>query len=179
MIYVILADGFEDIEALEPVDIMRRAGLAVKTAALNGKCACSAHGVTVNADITIDEVDKKDMEMLVLPGGAGHVLLDESEKADSLIRYASDNGIYIAAICASPSLLGKRGLLNGKKYTCFPGFEKFCTGGEYTGMQAVRDGKIITGKGAGAAADFGFESVKIFCGEKAAADLKKQMQYAD
>lgn len=177
MIYVILADGFEDIEALEPVDIMRRAGLNVKTVALSGNSAVSAHDVKVCADIGIDEIDFDDMEMLILPGGGGHVLLDNSEKVDKLISHAVKNDIYIAAICASPSILGKRGLLRGRQYTCFPGFECYCTGGEFTGEQAVRDGKIITGKGAGAAADFGFEIVKILCGEEKASQLKAQMQY--
>ena len=172
-----MADGFEDIEALEPIDIIRRAGLDVKTAALSGCGAISAHDVKICTDIGIDDVKYDDMEMLILPGGAGHVLLDNSEKVDELIAYAAENNIYIAAICASPSVLGKRGLLQGKKYTCFPGFEQYCTGGEFTNAQVVRDGKIITGKGAGAAADFGFEIVKILCGDKIASELKTQMQY--
>lgn len=177
MIYVILADGFEDIEALEPVDIMRRAELDVKTVALNGTTACSAHGVTVHADINIDEIDKNNMQMLLLPGGAGHVLLDESKKVDALISYAYENDVYISAICASPSLLGKRGLLKDKNYTCFPGFEQYCSDGILSDKKAVLDGKILTARGAGAAADFGFEIVKLFCGEKIAKDLKLEMQY--
>lgn len=177
MIYVMLADGFEDIEALEPVDILRRAELDVKTVGVCGKRVTSAHGVTVEADILIDEVRTEDMDMLVLPGGAGHTVLDESGEVNSLIAYAAENGIYIAAICASPSLLGKRGLLCGKKYTCFPGFEKFCGGGIFSEEKTVLDGKILTGKGAGAAAEFGFGIAEIFRDKKTADEIRRTMQY--
>ncbi len=177
MIYIILTDGFEDIEALEPLDILRRAEIPVKTVALSGHSAASSHGVTVMADITIDQLNKEDMTMLVLPGGPGHVALYRSEEVHALIDYALENDIYIAAICASPSILGKKGILHGKKYTCFPGFEEMCTGGINTGAQAVLDGIILTGKGAGAASDFGFKMVEIFKSKEAADTLKEQMQY--
>ena len=177
MIYVLLVDGFEDIEALEPVDILRRAEIDVKTVGVYSGTVASSHGVRVHTDITIDEVNKSDMTMLVLPGGPGHGLLDESEKVHSLISYAEENNLYIAAICASPSIIGKLGLLNGRQYTCFPGFEKFCTGGIYSSEKAVLDGKILTGKGAGAASDFGFKIVDIFKGKALSDTLKKSMQY--
>ncbi len=177
MVYVTLANGFEDIEALEPVDIMRRAGIEVKTVGISGKSATSSHNVTIEADILIDDVNVADMEMLVLPGGPGHTNLDESEKVQALISYALENDIYIAAICASPSILGKRGILDGKSYTCFPGFEKFAPMGIFTGEKATLDGKILTGKGAGAAADFGFKMVEILKCEDIADNLRKEMQY--
>ncbi len=177
MIYLLLADGFEDIEALAPTDILRRAEIDVKTVGIENKTVTSAHGVTVLTDILIDEVSKEDMTMLVLPGGAGHTNLDSSDKVHNLIDYAANNEIYIAAICASPSIIGKRGLLAGKKYTCFPGFEKFVTDGIFTGEKAVWDGKFLTAKGAGAASDFGFKMVEIFKGLKTAQQLKEQMQY--
>lgn len=177
MIYVLLVDGFEDIEALEPVDILRRAEIDVKTVGVNSKTVTSSHAVTVSADIMIDDVNTSDMDMLVLPGGPGYPNLDGSHAAHALISYAAENDIYIAAICASPSIIGKRGLLNGKNYTCFPGFEKFCEGGNYKSEKAVLDGKILTGKGAGAAADFGFKIVEIFKGKDLADSLKKSMQY--
>ena len=125
MIYVLLAEGFEDIEALEPVDILRRAEIDVKTVGVMGKTATSSHKVTVFADIEIDEVDTSKMDMLVLPGGPGYPNLENSEKVQKLIKFAAENDIYIAAICASPSIIGKLGLLSDKKYTCFPGFEEF------------------------------------------------------
>lgn len=177
MIYVLLADGFEDIEALAPVDILRRAEIEVKTAGIAAKSVTSAHGITVTADILIDDAKKEDMTMLVLPGGAGHVNLDASEKVHALIRYAAENQIYIAAICASPSIIGRLGLLEGKSYTCFPGFEDAVKGGIYSAEKAVLDGKFLTGKGAGAASDFGFKMVEIFKGKELADALKEQMQF--
>lgn len=177
MIYVLLADGFEEIEAIEPIDIMRRAGLTVMTAGIQSKNVCSAHDIKVEADITVEDINPADMEMLILPGGAGHVLLDESVEVHKLIDYAVENNIYIAAICASPSILGKKGLLNGKKATCFPGFEQYLSGAKVVGDKAVVDGNIITAKGAGAASDFGFLIVKTLKGSKTASELKGVMQY--
>ncbi len=177
MVYMLMVDGFEDIEALEPLDIMRRAGISVKTVGVYEKKVTSSHDVTVEADILIDEVKKEDMEMLVLPGGPGHTSLDSSDKAQELISYAYKNGIYLAAICASPSILGKLGILDGKNYTCFPGFEQFCKKGIFSGDKVVLDGKILTARGAGAAADFGFKMVDILKGEKTSNRLKKDMQY--
>lgn len=177
MVYVALVNGFEDVEAIEPIDIMRRAGITVKTVGVMGKNATSSHDITVEADILIDDVNKDDMEMLVLPGGPGHTNLDGSKKVQDLITYALEKDIYIAAICASPSILGKRGILDGKNYTCFPGFEKYCVKGSFTGEKATLDGKILTAKGAGAAADFGFKMVEILKGKDIADNLKKEMQY--
>lgn len=177
MIYVLLAEGFEDIEALGPIDILRRAEIEVKTVGVAGKTVTSSHGITVIADIEIGEVDASSMNMLVLPGGPGHTNLESSQDAQALITYAAENDIYIAAICASPSIIGKRGLLSGKKYTCFPGFEKYVSGGIYSAEKAVLDGKFLTGKGAGAASDFGFKMVEIFKGKELAEKLKNQMQY--
>lgn len=177
MIYVLLTDGFEDIEAIAPIDIMRRAELEVKTVGVSGKNAVSAHSVTVVCDELIDEINPENMTMLVLPGGPGHAELEASEKVHALIRYAQEHDIYIAAICASPSIIGKMGLLKGKRYTCYPGFEESCIDGIYDGGQTVSDGKIITGKGPGAASEFGFKIVEIFRGAIIAEELKKQMQY--
>lgn len=177
MVYVLMVDGFEDIEALEPVDIMRRAGIPVKTVGVFQKKVISSHDVTIETDIMIDEVIQNDMAMLVLPGGPGHTNLDSDERVHSLISYALENDIYIGAICASPSILGKRGILDGKNYTCFPGFEKFAPKGLLSQEKAVLDGKILTAKGAGAAADFGFMMVEIFKDPNTAEKLKKDMQY--
>ncbi len=177
MIYMLMADGFEDIEALEPLDILRRCDLEIKTAGIDKSEAISSHGVKVETDILIDDVKKEDMELLFLPGGPGHTNLDESEKVQELIDYAAANGIYIASICAAPSIIGKKGLLNGKKYTCFPGFEKYIQGGKKKGAKVVCDGKFITARGAGAAGDLGFCIAEIFVGKKSAKLLRKTMQY--
>lgn len=177
MVYVLMVDGFEDIEAIEPIDIMRRAGISVKTAGVSSNKVTSSHNITIETDILIDEVSLSDMEMLVLPGGPGHTNLDESEKVHNLISYAMENNIFVGAICASPSILGKRGLLDDKNYTCFPGFEKFAAKGILSGEKSVLDGKILTARGAGAAAEFGFMMVELLKDKNTAEKLKKEMQY--
>lgn len=177
MIYVILADGFEEVEAIEPIDIMRRAGLEVTTASLKDRTVTGAHGIPVTADITIDEVNPEKMDLLMLPGGAGHELLDASNEVHGLLNYAFANGKYIAAICAAPSILGKKMMLEGKKATCFPGFEKYLYGAEIVSDKAVADGKIITARGAGAASDFGFVMVELLTDKETADSLRKTMQY--
>lgn len=177
MIYMLLTNGFEDIEALETLDILRRAGLDTKTVGITSDKVTSSHSVTVLCDLTFENADFSDMTMLILPGGPGHTAFLESEKVLDLIRSAYEKGIYIAAICASPSVIGKMGLLKGKRFTCFPGFEDTAKGGIYSPEKVVSDGLFITARGAGAASDFGFEIVKLFKGALIASELKKQMQY--
>lgn len=178
MVYVILADGFEEVEAIEPIDIMRRAGIEVKTVALGDAPVTGSHGIPIIADIVIDEADPTKMEAIVLPGGGlGHKNLDMSNSVHSLINYAAAHRCYICAICASPSILGRKQLLNGKKATCYPGFEKYLYGAEYVTDKAVKDGSIITARGAGAAAEFGFEITAALRGREAAQAVKDEMQY--
>ena len=177
MIYVVLADGFEEIEALEPVDIMRRAGLMVATVGIAGKTVRGSHGIEVNADLDMSGVEPEKMDVLVLPGGPGHELLDASNETHYLINTAHARGAYIAAICAAPSVIGKKGLLREKKATCFPGYEDYLYGAELSDEKAVVDGKFITARGAGAAAEFGFAIVRELCGNKTADDLRAAMQY--
>lgn len=177
MVYVLLADGFEEVEAIEPIDILTRGGVEVTTVGVTGKVVTGAHGIPVTADIEINEVTPDDMELLMLPGGAGHELLDASNEVHGLINYAVSNGLYISAICAAPSILGKKQLLDGKKATCFPGYEKYLYGADVTAEKAVVDGKIITGKGAGAAAEFGFTMLKILKDAETAKRIKEIMQY--
>lgn len=180
MVYVLLADEFEEIEALEPIDIMRRADIDVKTVSITeNKIVTGAHGIPVTADITISEVEPSDIELLMLPGGAGHQLLDASNAVHNLINETLVRSSYIAAICASPSILGKKQLLFGKKATCFPGYEKYCYGADIVRDKAVIDGTVITGRGAGAAADFGFLIVSVLKDEETAEALKETMQYND
>lgn len=177
MIYMLLTDGFEDIEALETLDILRRAGIDTKTVGISASSVKSSHNVTVIADLTFSETDFSDMTMLILPGGPGHTAFSESENVLNLINLAFGKGIPIAAICASPSVIGKMGLLKGKRFTCFPGFENMVKGGIYSPEKVVCDGQFITARGAGAASDFGFEIVKFFKGEFFKDELKRQMQY--
>jgi len=177
MVYIMLVDGFEDIEALEVLDILRRCGVSAKTVGVFSKEVTSSHNVTVMADIVMEDVDKTAMEMLILPGGPGHSLYEKSAELIDLINYAENAGIYISAICAAPSVIGKMGLLKGKKFTCYPGFEEFCVDGIFTDEKAVQDGMIITGKGPGAAADFGFMLAEILKGKTMATAVKNEMQY--
>lgn len=177
MVYILLVDGFEEIEALEPLDIMRRAEIPVKTVAVCGKKATGSHGITVETDLTINEVNPADMELLMLPGGPGHEKLDASNAVHGLLNDAYARGIYIASICAAPSIPGKKGFLDGKKATCFPGYEKYLTGAEITGEKVVLDGKMLTGKGAGAAAEFGFKIVEILKNKETADTIRGMMQY--
>lgn len=179
MIYVFLANGFEECEALAPVDILRRGGLDVKTVGVGGKTVSGSHGIPVVCDITEDEAVTDGLEAIVLPGGMpGTLNLEKSNSVQRFIDFAVQNGLIIGAICAAPSILGHKGLLRGKKATCFPGFEKDLIGAEFSDVSTVRDGNIITAFGAGAAFDFGFELLAAITGDKASADrLSKAMKY--
>lgn len=178
MIYVMLADGFEEIETVTPIDILRRAKIDVTTVSITeNKVVTGAHSIPFTADKTISQINPHDMELLLLPGGAGHELLDASNEVHALINLALEKNLYIAAICAAPSILGKKMILQGKKATCFPGFEKYLFGAQILPDKVVTDGKIITAKGAGAAADFAFEIVTLLKGDKEAKELSKTMQY--
>ena len=177
MVYVLLADGFEEVEAIEPIDILKRGGVEVKTVGVTGRAVTGAHGICVIPDIEIKDTDVENMELLMLPGGGGHELLDASNAVHALISYAVVNGIYVSAICAAPSILGKKMLLQGKKATCFPGYEKFLYGAEVVPDKAVIDGKFITGKGAGAASEFGFAMLSVLKDKATADKVKEIMQY--
>jgi len=176
-VYVFLADGFEEVEALTPVDVLRRAGMKVKTVSVNKtRLVTGAHGVPVTADILFDEVREEDVEMIVLPGGMpGAANLDAHEGLSRLILSSAESGKPLAAICAAPLVYGKRGLLKGKKATCYPGFEKYLEGADYTAALVEQDGNFITGKGPGAAMAFAFAIVEKFCGAEKVKELKQGM----
>lgn len=177
MVYVMFADGFEETEAIEPIDILKRGGVDVVTVGVKEKTVTGAHGITIITDIGIEEIDPEKMELLMLPGGMGHEILDASNEVHGLINYAVANGLYIAAICAAPSILGKKMFLEGKKATCFPGYEKYLYGADVISDKAVVDGKFITAKGAGAASDFGFEMLTVLKNRETAEKVKEIMQY--
>ena len=173
MIDIFLAEGFEEIEALCPLDLMRRAGLEVRTIGVDSKAVTGAHGIPVVADMTTDEYTVGNTEMVFLPGGMpGTLNLAANETVISAIKNAHERGKYIAAICAAPSILGDMGLLVGKEAICYPGFEDRLTGAKISDMRVVRDGKIITAAGMGVALDFGLEIIKIFRGEETAEKLR-------
>ena len=157
MVYVFLADGFEEIEALAPVDFLRRAGIKVETASLKGKTAIGAHNIEVTTDINIDDVLlNKDVEAVILPGGMpGSENLFQDERVHKAIDFAIDNNKLVCAICAAPFILGRKGLLKGKDATCFPGFENELLEANVKNQGVVKDGNIITAQGAGVAWEFG------------------------
>ena len=176
-IFVFLADGFEEIEALTPVDILRRAGLSVKTVSVMGEqVVAGAHGVPVLADVMFDEVNAEDAEMILLPGGLpGATNLDAHQGLSQMILDFAKEEKPLAAICAAPLVFGNRGLLEGKKATCYPGFETYLKGAQYTAALVEKDGNFITGKGPGAAMEFAFAIVEKYCGMDKVNELKQGM----
>ena len=176
-IFVFLADGFEEIEALTPVDILRRAGLSVKTVSVMGEqVVAGAHGVPVMADVMFDEVNAEDAEMILLPGGLpGATNLDAHQGLSQMILDFAKEEKPLAAICAAPLVFGNRGLLEGKKATCYPGFETYLKGAQYTAALVEKDGNFITGKGPGAAMEFAFAIVEKYCGMDKVNELKQGM----
>lgn len=177
MVYLFLANGFETIEALAVVDMLRRAKIDVKTVGVTGKIVISSHNIDVTADIEIDEFDVKDADAVVLPGGMpGTLNLEADKTVQGAIDYCVENKKYICAICAAPSILGHKGLLKGKEAICFPGFENDLTGAILSDKYVVTDGLIITARGAGVAVDFGLEIVKALKGEETAENVRKTIQ---
>ena len=167
MIAVLLADGFEEIEALTPVDMLRRAGLEVKTVGLNGKIAAGSHKIPVICDALPEEIDLNKVSTVIFPGGMpGALNLDASPFTDKIIDAVLKNGGRLAAICAAPLVLGRRGLLKGKRATCYPGFEEELKGATATGESVVTDGNITTARGMGVALDFADELVALIAGEE-------------
>lgn len=180
MVYLFLADGFEEVEALCPLDLLRRAGAEVKTVGVTGKTVTGAHGITVQADLTADEVVlDRTLEMIILPGGMpGTTNLDNSGTVHEAIRFAAERGITIGAICAAPMILGKLGYLSGRSAICFPGFEKYLIGANISAKSVVTDENFITAKGMGVAPQFGLTLVSALFGEEAAEELKKATMMA-
>lgn len=174
MIYMFLANGFEEIEALCPLDLLRRAGLQVTTVGIGGDMLCGAHGITVAADIPEGLYKDAAPDMLILPGGMpGAKNLDESRVVDTALKAAARNGSYLAAICAAPMVLGHRGLLKGKEAISFPGFEGHLEGATISQKRVVRDGNVITAAGMGVALEFGLELVAALKGREAAEALRR------
>lgn len=179
-VYLFLADGFETVEALASVDIMRRAGIQVVTVSVMGrKEVLSAHDIVVLADALLANCDFSDADALILPGGGqGTENLSSCEPLRASIALAHDKGCLIAAICAAPMVLGRMGLLHGRKATCYPGCEAELTGADYTASNVEKDRNIITACGPAASFDFAFAIVEYLCGKETAAALRAQMQFA-
>ena len=177
MVYVLLGTGFEEVEAIAPIDLMRRAGIEVLTVGVTGKTVYGGHGIGVEADITIGEMDLTNMDMIVLPGGLGGVAAARaSEEAMNALDFAWKNGKFVAAICAGPTVLADLGITDSKNATCYPGCEDGMGNAKMVQNAAVvRDGMLITGTSAGCAIPFALELIKALKGEEAANNVKDQI----
>lgn len=178
MVYVFLANGFEEVEALAPVDILRRAEVNVKTVGIGSNIIRGAHDIPVITDLDSNEIELDDnIDMIVLPGGMpGTLNLEENKNVQDAIDFCLENDKYISAICAAPSILGHKGILDDKLATCFPGFEKELGKAKYSEDLVVNDGKITTAKGAGAAIKFGLKLVQLLVSKDKAEALEASLQ---
>ena len=173
-IVIPLAPGFEETEAVTVIDILRRAGLDTVTAAVSDNPVKGSHNIKITADIMLNENDK--YEAIVLPGGMpGTTNLKKDKRIISLIRSISANGGITAAICAAPIVLAEAGVLSGKNYTCYPGFENEIKDAFFSTEPVVADGNIITSRGAGTAIPFALKLVEVFAGGKKAQDIKESL----
>ena len=177
MVYMLLGTGFEETEAIAPLDLLRRAGVDVLTVGINGKTVYGGHHIGIEADITLDEVDLTNLEMVILPGGLGGVASTRaSQKALDLLTFAWGNDKFVAAICAGPTVLADLGITSGKNATCYPGCEDGMGDAVMAeNAAAVRDGKLITGTSAGCAVKFGLELIKALKGAAAADAIAQQL----
>ena len=176
MVYVLLGTGFEEVEAITPIDLLRRAGVSVLTVGITGKTVYGGHNIGVEADITIDEMDLTDLEMIVLPGGLGGVASARaSQKALDALRFAWENDKFVAAICAGPTVLADLGITDGKEATCYPGCENGMGNAKITGKNYVQDGKLITGMSAGQAIPFALKLIEALKGNEIANQIASQI----
>lgn len=177
MVYMLLGTGFEETEAVAPLDLLRRAGVSVMTVGVNGKTVYGSHHIGIEADITLEEMDLTDLEMIILPGGLGGVAsVRASAPAMEALRFAWENDKFVAAICAGPTVLADLHIIDGKQATCYPG----CEDGMGSALVAdnaacVRDGKLITGTSAGCAIPFGLALVEALKGQETADQIAKQI----
>lgn len=179
MVCFLLGTGFEEAEALVPVDLLRRADIPVCLAGVDSSVIPGAHGIAVTADCAVSEVNRDELEMVVLPGGLGGVAaIRASEDAMALVRWAHDNGVRLAAICAAPTILSDLGYLDGKKAVCYPSMiDELTTADTTHGQSVVEDGSIITANAAGSAFEFGFQLIEALRGADAANKVSRGIYF--
>ena len=176
MVYMLLGTGFEETEAIAPLDLLRRAGVEIQTVGLNGKVIYGSHGIGVEADIEIGQLDLTALEMIILPGGLGGVAsIRACDAAMKAVRFAWENGKYTAAICAGPTVLADLGIVDGKNATCYPGCEENMGSANMVEAAAVTDGKLITGTSAGCAVPFGLALIAALKGQEESDRIAKQI----
>ena len=177
MVYVMLGTGFEEIEALAPVDLLRRAGVEVLTVGVTGKTVYGSHNIGIEADITLEEMDLTNLEMIVLPGGLGGVASARaSQGVLDALRFAWENDKFVAAICAGPTVLADLGITEDRQATCYPGCEvQMGTAAIISGAPYVRDGKLLTGASAGCAIPFSLALIEALKGADTAKAIAEQI----
>lgn len=177
MVFMLLGTGFEETEAITPLDLLRRAGVNILTVGIDGKVVTGSHKIRVEADITLDEMDLTDMEMMIIPGGMGGVAsLRACPAALEALKFAWENEKYVAAICAGPTVLADLGITDGLKATCYPGQEQNMGSAVVDSSAAfVASGNLITGASAGCAVPFGLALVEALKGRETAEKIKDQI----
>lgn len=176
MVYVLLGTGFEETEAIVPIDLLRRAGIGVITVGLNGQTVCGSHNIPITADITIEQMDLTNLDMIVLPGGLGGVKSIKScPKATDAICFAHANHKFVAAICAAPTILASLHITDSIPAVCYPGCEEEMGSALIQNVPCVRQDNIITGTSAGCAVPFALELIRALKGEQAAQQIKEQI----
>lgn len=177
MVYVLLGTGFEEIEALTPVDLLRRAGVDVLTVGIDGKTVYGGHQIGITADITLAEMDLTRLDMLVLPGGLGGVAsIRGSKPAMDAVRFAYENQKFVAAICAGPTILAELGITDGRKAVCYPGCEEEMGAARIVADAPwVRDGQVITAASAGCATGFALALIAALKGQQEADRIARQI----
>ncbi len=177
MVYMLLGTGFEETEAVAPLDLLRRAGVEIATVGLNGKTIRGSHGIEITADLEIGEMDLTAVDMIILPGGLGGVAsIKACPQALEAVRFAWENEKYVAAICAGPTVLAMLGITEGLETTCYPGCESQMAGAKCReNAAAVWDGRVITGTSAGCAIPFGLKLIEALKGRETAERIAKQI----
>lgn len=179
MVYILLGEGFEETEAIVPADLLRRAGVEVALVGVDGPIVTGGHGISIQADLTLDQVDDESMEMLVLPGGMGGVAAIQMNLfATALIQKAYDRGCWLGAICAAPTILAAMGMLDRRPVACYPGMlDEMGSAGVLEDAQVVADGRFITAQAAGSAFLFGLKLVEMLKGTETAEEVRNAVVY--
>lgn len=178
LVYAFFTEGFEEIEGLTVVDLLRRADIEIETVSITDKYEVTgSHNITIKTDKIFSEIDIDKADMLFLPGGPGTPNLAAHEGVIQALRNFNEKGKNIAAICAAPSVPGQLGMLKGKKATCYPGYEDKLLGAEYVREKAVTDGNITTARGMGTSIDFGLELIRILADKEKADEIADKIQF--
>lgn len=178
LVYAFFTEGFEEIEGLAVVDLLRRADIEIETVSITGRYEVTgAHNITIRTDKLFSEINTDNADLLFLPGGPGTPDLAAHEGLVQALRNFNESGRNIAAICAAPGVLGQLGMLKGKKATCFPGYEEKLQGAEYVREKAVTDGNITTARGMGTSIELGLELIRILADKERSDEIAGKIQF--